>query len=228
MKLLHLFAALALVGSLGAARAADDSKPFDTFGFRQPIRLACIGDSITQGGTYVSVIGPALGKQWAVTNLGVSGATLLKNGDKAYNRLGQYAQAMQLKPDVATILLGTNDSKPQNWSKKAEFEADYKSMIDDLRKANSKVVIYCCLPPPAGPNKFGINGGIIKDEIGPLVRKIAKDANCHVIDLHAALDGKPGVLKDNVHPNGNGHQLLAAAIYQALTGKPMPALVPAR
>jgi len=221
-KTVQLLALVTCLGFMNAVRAADDAKPYDTFGKREAIRMVCLGDSITQAGAYVSALQTALGKQWEVTNLGNSGATLLKKGDKPYSRLPQFAQAIQLKPDVVTIMLGTNDSKPGNWNNKAEFEADYKSMIDDLKKANRKVVIYCCVPPPAGGNKWSINGTVIKDEIGPLVRKVAKDTGCYVIDLQEPLTGK-NVIPDGVHPNVDGHKLMAASIYQALTGKPIPA-----
>jgi len=221
-KTVQLLALVTCLGFMYAVRAADDAKPYDTFGKREAIRMVCLGDSITQAGAYVSALQTALGKQWVVTNLGNSGATLLKKGDKPYSRLPQFAQAIQLKPDVVTIMLGTNDSKPGNWTNKAEFEADYKSMIDDLKKANRKVVIYCCVPPPAGGNKWSINGTVIKDEVGPLVRKVAKDTGCYVIDLQEPLTGK-NVIPDGVHPNVDGHKLMAASIYQALTGKPIPA-----
>lgn len=221
-KTIQLLALVTCLGFMNPVRAADDAKPYDTFGKREAIRMVCLGDSITQAGAYVSALQTALGKQWVVTNLGNSGATLLKKGDKPYSRLPQFAQAIQLKPDVVTIMLGTNDSKPANWSNKGEFEADYKSMIDDLKKANRKVVIYCCVPPPAGGNKWSINGTIIKDEVGPLVRKVAKDTGCYVIDLQEPLTGK-NVIPDGVHPNVDGHKLMASSIYQALTGKPMPA-----
>jgi acyl-CoA thioesterase-1 len=221
-KTIQMLALVACLGFTNPVRAADDAKPYDTFGKREAIRMVCLGDSITQAGAYVTALQTAFGKQWEVTNLGNSGATLLKKGDKPYSRLPQFAQAIQRKPDVVTIALGTNDSKPGNWNNKAEFEADYKSMIDELKKANRKVVIYCCVPPPAGGNKWGINGGIIKDEVGPLVRKVAKDTGCHVIDLQEPLTGK-NVIPDGVHPIVDGHKLMAAAIYQALTGKPIPA-----
>jgi len=221
-KTVQLLALVTCLGFMNAVRAADDAKPYDTFGKREAIRMVCLGDSITQAGAYVSALQTALGKQWEVTNLGNSGATLLKKGDKPYSRLPQFAQAIQLKPDVVTIMLGTNDSKPGNWTNKAEFEVDYKSMIDDLKKANRKVVIYCCVPPPAGGNKWSINGTVIKDEVGPLVRKVAKDTGCYVIDLQEPLTGK-NVIPDGVHPNVDGHKLMAASIYQALTGKPIPA-----
>ena len=62
----------------GTVQALDDAKPFNTFGHREVIRMACIGDSITQADAYVSALRTALGKQWEVTNFGVSGATMLK------------------------------------------------------------------------------------------------------------------------------------------------------
>ena len=98
-------------------------------------------------------------------------------------------------------------------------------MIEDLKKANKKAIIYCCLPPPAGGNKWSISGATIKDEIIPLIRKVAKETNCYVINLYEALDGKGGI-GDGVHPNPTGHKLIAEAIYKALIGKAMPANPP--
>jgi lysophospholipase L1-like esterase len=223
-KTIQVLVMAVCVAFLGTARALDDAKPFNTFGHREVIRLVCIGDSITQADAYVSALRTALGSAWEVTNFGVSGATMLKTGDKPYNRLPQYGQAMQKKPDVATIMLGTNDSKPGNWVHKAEFEADYKAVIADLKKANPKVAIYCCVPPPAGGNKWGINGDIIKNEVQPMVRKVAKETGCYVVDLQEPFAGK-NYTPDGVHPNVDGHKVMAAAIHKAVTGKPIPAEV---
>ena len=226
--MLGLLAALACLGSPSQARGAEDSQPVPVAAYQAPIRLACIGDSITHGSyagldvCFATVLGKALGNKWEVTNLGVSGATVLKTGAKPYTKLPQYAQALALKPDVAIIALGTNDSKPSNWEKKAGFEADYKDMIAALRNANPKVIVYCCLPPPLATNKYGIDPANLKDEVIPLLRKIARDTGCHVIDLYASLDGKPECLPDHVHPDASGHKLLAATIHKALTGQAMP------
>lgn len=229
----RLVAAIAFIGLLNTAHGAGDSKPVDAAAFKDTIRLACIGDSITKGvgadrtACYAALIKNALGSKWEVTNLGVSGATLLRNGDKPFHKLAQYATALAIKPDVATIALGTNDTKPGNWEKRAEFTADYKAMIADLRNANSNVIIYCCLPPPIGGNKWAMNGDVMKNDIIPLIRKIALDTNCHTIDLYEALDGKNGfAARDQVHPNNDGHKLMAAAVFKALTGRDMPAVPP--
>lgn len=223
--MLKLFVALTCVGSM---HASEDSQPVPVANYQAPIRLACIGDSITHGSyagldvCFATVVGNALGKRWEVTNLGVSGATLLKDAAKPYVKLPQYAQALALKPDVALIALGTNDSKPSNWEKKAGFEADYKDLITALRTANPKVIIYCCLPPPLAPNKYGIDPAILRDEVIPLIRNVAKETGCPVINLYESLGGKPECLPDHVHPDAAGHKVLAATIYQALTGEALP------
>ena len=230
-KLVGFVAFLISLSFLNAACGAGDSSPVNVAAYKDAVRMACIGDSITAGvgaegdSCYVAVVGKALGNKWVLTNLGVSGATLLKNGDNPYNKLGQYAKVQELKPDVVTIALGTNDSKPQNWKSKAEFEADYTDMIADIRKANPHAIIYCCLPVPAFPGNWGINDPVIKDEVIPLIRKVAKETKCHVIDLYAALEGRAECVPDKVHPNAAGHTFMAAAVYKALTGKEMPAAV---
>jgi acyl-CoA thioesterase-1 len=223
---------MACLGLMTVVHAGDDSKAVPVADYQAPIRLACIGDSITHGSyagrpvCYATVVANALGKQWEVSNFGVSGATLLNTAAKPYTKLPQYAQALALKPDVATIALGTNDSKPSNWEKKAGFEADYKDLIAALRQANPKVIIYCCLPPPLGTNKFGIDPANLKDEVIPLIRKVASDTGCHVINLYESLDGKPECFSDHVHPNADGHKFLAATVYKALTGLAIPAASP--
>ncbi|MEI6809075.1 MAG: GDSL-type esterase/lipase family protein [bacterium] len=232
-KLTSLTVVIVCIGLNGMVHGADDSKPVDTAAFKGTIRMVCIGDSITKGVgadrtvCYAALIKNALGGKWDVTNLGVTGATLLRNGDKPYHKLAPYAKALEIKPDVATIALGTNDSKPGNWSKKAEFEADYKTMIKELRNANSNVNVYCCLPPPVGANKWSMSGDVMKNEIIPLIRTIAKDTKCYTIDLYESLDGRNGFARqDLVHPNNDGHKLMAATVFKALTGRDITAEVP--
>ena len=218
-----------LLAAVPLCRAADECTPVNVADYPDSIKLACIGDSITQGigagkHNYPALLAKMLGEKWQVTNLGVSGSTLLKKGDNPYFKLKQFQRALELKPDVVTIALGTNDSKPQNWAKKADFAADYKEMIAELKKANPKVRIFCCLPVPAFPANFGINDPTIKNEVLPLIRAVAKETGSSVVDLYAALEGKGECVPDKVHPNGKGHEYMVAAIYKGLTGKEPPAI----
>ena len=105
MKLIPLILS-ALLLSLPILHAAD------------PIRVACVGDSITQGAgagagmSYPSQLQTLLGEQYKVGNFGVSGRTLMQKGDHPYRKEGKYQQALEMLPQMVVIMLGTNDSKP--------------------------------------------------------------------------------------------------------------------
>src|SRR5438046_5593511 len=124
---------------LAAGEGVDPNAPIDTAKYQAKIKVACIGDSITQGvGSKVpwpAILQKMLGEKWEVKNYGVSARTLLKKGDHPFDKEKKYTDAQSYKPDVVIIMLGTNDTKPQNWKFKDEFAADYKDMIAHFTSA---------------------------------------------------------------------------------------------
>ena len=77
----------------------------------------------------------------------MNGATLLKNGDRPYWKLGAFKQATDFGPNVV-ILTGHNDTKPQNWGKVGkEYEADLRAMVTHFESAH-QAMIYLCLRCP--------------------------------------------------------------------------------
>ena len=213
--------------------------------YKDPIRLACVGDSITQGdGTsggmaYPAQLAKMLGEKWNVRNFGVSGTTMLTKGDNPYFKQGAFAGALNFKPDVVIIMLGTNDTKPQNWGHKIEYSTDYAEMVGKFQGLGSKPRIYVCRPCPViGGGNWGINEPGVQELI-PMIDKLAAEMKLGVIDMHAALAGHPGFIPDRVHPNNDGATAMARAAYRALTGKefqpakppgavPVPAAAPAK
>ncbi|HEX8914120.1 MAG TPA: GDSL-type esterase/lipase family protein [Humisphaera sp.] len=192
------------------------------------IKVACVGDSITYGAgikdrdvnSYPAVLGKLLGDKYEVKNFGNSGSTLLRAGDKAYHKQKEYAAAIAFKPDIVVIKLGTNDSKPQNWAKKADFAADYKKLVADFKAANPAAKVYAALPVPVyGTGNFKITDEVVKPEVIPAIKQVAADEKLEVIDLYAALSDKPKLFPDKVHPNAEGAKLIAKAVYKAITGK---------
>jgi acyl-CoA thioesterase-1 len=189
--------------------------------------VACVGDSITAGvGTkdtktdsYPAQLGKLLGEKYEIGNFGVSGATLLNHGDRPYQKQGRFKNALEFKPDIVVIMLGTNDTKPQNWKLKDEFVADYKNLIDQFKELPTHPRIFVCLPPPVpGKGNYGINQAGIDEEI-PMIKQIAQDEHAQVIDVYDALKDKPELLPDRVHPNTEGAGVLAATVNDALTAK---------
>lgn len=215
-KLLALLTGITVALPLGAA-AQEAAAPAR--------RIACVGDSITQGVgagrgmAWPAQLGKMLGEKWEIGNFGVSGTTLLNSGDHPYQKTDAFLKAKEFKPDGVVILLGTNDTKAQNWKNKESFEADYKDLIQQFAALPSKPKIFICYPPYIAKNgNFGISEANTKEEI-PLIERIAKATQAKIIDVHAALDGKDQLIPDKVHPNTEGAAEIAKAVYQALTGK---------
>ncbi|HEX5791521.1 MAG TPA: GDSL-type esterase/lipase family protein [Luteolibacter sp.] len=230
MKTMHLIVGLILTAWLPAL-AADPMAPIDPAAYKQAVKVACVGDSITQGkkgGNYPEQLQALLGDKWQVENFGHSGRTLLKKGDHSYWTSERYTKALEFKPDVVIIKLGTNDTKPQNWQHKAEFVSDYRELIKSFQALASKPRIYLCRPCPViGKGNFGIVESGVQEQI-PLLDALAKELNLGIIDMHATLADKPELIPDCVHPSKEGYGLMAATAFKALTGKEAPAAAPAK
>jgi len=218
------FLAVMLGVALSAMAVAQDSSPVKVANFKSPIKVACVGDSITQGVgasggmAWPDQMGKLLGEKWDVKNFGVSGTTLLQSGDSPYQKQAAFKNAKDFNPDVVVILLGTNDTKPQNWKNKKHFVADYTDLVKQFDKLPSKPRVFICYPPYIANNgNFGINEPATKEEI-PLVDKVARATSAGVIDVHGALQGKDAMIPDKVHPNNDGAAEIAKAVYKGLTG----------
>jgi len=169
--------------------------------------------------TYPAQLAVLLGGKWQVENFGVSGATMMNSGDKPYQKEGKFREAVAFKPEVVIIKLGTNDTKPQNWKgAAADFTKDSKQLLAAFREANPKVRIFLCTPAPAFPENFGIRESVIAAETLPLIRALAAEEKLPLIDLHEALKDHPEFFKDKVHPDADGAGVIAAKVFQALTG----------
>ncbi|NDG70897.1 MAG: alpha-L-fucosidase [Proteobacteria bacterium] len=216
--------ALALTSIVALATPA----PIDPNVFKRSIRVACVGDSITQGAklakgmTYPEQLQKILGSAWIVKNFGKSGRTLLKQGDHPYWNESIYQDALQFAPDVVIIKLGTNDTKPQNWKHIADFKNDYRALVESFSSLQTKPHIYICTPcPVVGSGAFDISNVGIEEEVA-WVKELGAELNVGLIDMNAAFAGKSKLLPDKVHPNEEGAALLASAAYSALTGKEPP------
>lgn len=200
----------------------------------KPFKVACIGDSITYGAfledreneSYPTVLQNILGPGYEVRNFGLNGRVLLRSGDYPYIQEPMYLEMKAFLPDVVTIMLGTNDSKPHNWTSAENFREDYKTMIREIKALPSHPRIYLCLPLWTDLKKEeGIDGELIASEIIPVVKEVASWAWADVIDTYSPFYGKPELFIDRLHPSREGDVILAETIHSALSangdaGKP--------
>jgi lysophospholipase L1-like esterase len=225
--------ALLLVAALAScAQGPDRNAPLDEAVYHPPIKVACVGDSITLGAglgdnTYPEQLQRMLGANYVVRNFGVSGATLLTNGDKPYVQQDLYHQSLSFQPDVVVIMLGTNDSKPQNWQYREEFESDYALLVHRYHSLPSHPRVWLAYPcPVTGDNNYKIREAPVDNELA-IIRAVARSHNAGVIDIHSALMPHDDTFPDHVHPNPQGAGYVAGTVYQSLTGKSWKGPVPA-
>lgn len=192
------------------------------------VKIACVGDSITFGATipdrlklsYPAQLQAILGSEYEVKNYGRNGATLLKKGNYPYWNTGLLEKAVASNPDLVFIKLGTNDSKLVNWQYKADFVDDYRSMVAMFKACESKPRIVLILPVPAFTEGESISGSRIKNELIPLVQKVAYEEDLELLDMHAPLTDKPNFMhRDKIHLNPFGAHAVAWRIFELLNTK---------
>ena len=193
----------------------------------EPTRVACVGDSITFGhgikdrehDAYPGVLSTMLGQKYDVRNFGVRGTTTMMGTDMPYMNEQAYKDALDFNPQIVTIKLGTNDSKPFNWKESDHFKQDLKTLIESFRALPSKPKIWLCLPVPAYGHAWGINDSIISNGVIPFIKEVAQEENLPVIDLNTQFQGKRQYFPDTIHPNEEGEKMIAEFIFNTIFKK---------
>jgi uncharacterized repeat protein (TIGR01451 family) len=181
-----------------------------------PSRVACVGDSITQGSGYTVDLDRLLGSQeYNVENFGAPGANVLFDIGKPYLRSSEFLSAKDFLPDVVIIMLGTNDAKHVAFSSD-EFEADYTALINEFQALASKPKIWLVKPPPIYSNMLGLSDVNLVQSVIPCIERVANELGLPIIDVYAPLLNHPGYFFDGVHPNSEGARVIAEEIYKAL------------
>ncbi len=197
----------------------------------RPIRVACIGDSMTEGvGTddfstqsYPAQLQTLPGREYVVSNFGVSCATMLRNGTDAGRPFGYIIHpamrnVIDFNPDIVIIALGVNDCKSYNWENfNSEFTADYQSLIDTLSMLPALPEIYLVIKPYVQETPQTLSWGF---ENKGYYEQMCERINTTAIDNHMSVISLTDVFKweeahvyaPNDHPNPRGTMLMARAI----------------
>jgi lysophospholipase L1-like esterase len=155
------------------------------------------------------------------TNRGVSG-----EGIQGLRKRWQ-ADCLDLRPDVLSILVGINDAGPVQPSPDTppeEYEEHYRELLARTRDALPSVRLVLCEP-------FVLRVGDVTEAApgtlsayGEVVRRLATEFSAVFVPLQSvfadALKRAPAEYWsfDGIHPNAQGHWLIAEAWLQATSG----------
>ncbi len=189
------------------------------------VRIGTIGNSITHGiglpnpttDAYPAQLRVLLeeiyGDTCIVENFGLTTTTMLKNGDVSYWDTQHLQDYLAWAPEICFILLGTNDTKPQNWDAYGdEFIGDYLAMIDTILLRNPSTKFMLAYPPPAFEIVYNIRDSIIVNAIIPAMDSVLKLREAELVDFHSQLLGSEDLFPDKIHPNVEGAGVMAEMI----------------
>ena len=193
------------------------------FAAARPIRITCVGasdvSSPTPYGTpnWPDYITPMLGYEYAISNCGASGTTMIQAGNAPYWNTPQYTNGLSSSPDIVIIMLGSNDSKPYNWIYQTNYTPDYEQLINEYRNLPSHPRIYLNTLLTAYSNgNYDIIGPIVNEQLCPIIRQIAFDEGLPIIDVNTATENMPQNFPDNIHPDIAGAKVVAQTVFNGL------------
>lgn len=209
--------------------------------FKKGSRLLFQGDSITDmkwgrnqadrnhylGHSYVFLLAARLGVDMAevgldIYNRGISGNTV-SNLRKRWQK-----DAIEMKPDLLSILIGTNDVA--SGVQPDAFESHYRHILDSSRKANPDLRIVLLDP-------FVLRSGKLKndeawaarrtatDKLRTIVDQLAKDYKAVHIKTQDIFDSAAKAATpeqwvwDGIHPLPQGHELIARHWIQEVSAR---------
>jgi lysophospholipase L1-like esterase len=211
---------------------------FFSNGASEIVKVTCIGDSITSGGSscasgsYVDDLRGILGPSYNVTNAGCSGKTQLKKGqcngggDCSYWNTETWQSAQQSEPHILTIMLGTNDAKAFNWEGVQQnvgdyYALDYVDMVTRMRAANPRLVVLLAVPPPLfEPYPFEMNKTVINEIFPILIRDLATVLSAPLVDVFSSISLANATTAeltcDGCHPTDYANKIIAQTFADAI------------
>ncbi len=184
------------------------------------VRIACVGDSITSGymlenierDCYPSALQRLVGDTCEVRNFGIAQRTLLNKGDFPYMKEQMFKDALSYNPNIVIIILGANDSSPENMKYKEDFVQDMSEMVKSFQQLPTSPKIYLCLP--THPYKgFASRDSIYTNIIFPYITEVSLNCGTKLIDLYTPTSDST-LYVDGIHPNKKGAQIIAEEVYK--------------
>lgn len=192
--------------------------------------IACVGDSITRGTfvwrrkkmSYPAQLQKALGEGFCVRDFGVNGHAVQQTAERPYARSKAFTLSSAFAPDIVLIMLGTNDSRGDDWKGVDPFASDYRTLVAHYQSLETNPKVWLLTPPSlfclgrSTRVRYGMDASAVR-EMCVAIEEIASEMGCGFIDIHQVTAGHPEVFRfDGVHPGSEGAGLIAHAVLEAL------------
>ena len=193
------------------------------------IKVACVGDSITYGhgikdwehNNYPVVLQSLLGEDYHVRNFGVSGRAVQDDSDQPYTALEFYNQSLEYDADIVVFMMGSNDTKPENWKGADAYREDLCAILDSY--GDAQIILCtpaCCFftEKHTGPTTSHDLQPAVAEEMAQIVREVAEERGYVLVDIYALTQQNPQwFAADGVHPNNEGAAAIADAVCEAIS-----------
>lgn len=179
---------------------------------QEKTKVACIGDSITELSGYPNYLKQRLGESYVVGNFGACGTTVSLDSETPYMHSRAYALAKDFEPDVAIVMLGTNDANSS--FSQSRFVADYLLLLEAIKQYANGPKVWVVRPPHVFDETW-LSGHVLSTGVIPAVEVAAKQASLQLIDVYSKTDNSR-LFFDGVHPNEEGARIISDVICQAI------------
>ncbi|MCI8360264.1 MAG: hypothetical protein HFE86_02885 [Clostridiales bacterium] len=189
-----------------------------------PIRISCVGDSITWGGvaqkSYPVNLQEILGEDYRVYNGGVGGTTVSKNGNYPYWSTASYQRSKDFAPDYVLLMLGTNDAQAANWDNcKDKIEGYFRELIEQYASLECDPTIVLASPAWYYIDPSSVRYTAINVIISEMVERLAAEYGFTFVDISAVTENHPEwFARDGVHPDDAGYRAIAEAFAAVFDG----------
>ena len=213
-------AAVCLIGLAAAAGAA-----------QTPVRVACIGDSITWGYAmtnrvaecYPSVLQRLLGPGYEVRNFGDPGAGVYEhcrrgNRPRAWRLRDEFAKALEFRPDVVVSNLGINDAEEfmkefrpggvPRGTFRDQYVALLKAFAADGRRP--RFILWSRLGPTGKSHRLKgrPNAALMEADLAEVAVRVGAETLDMLTPLTPFVE-TPDFASDGIHPEGGAQRVIA-------------------
>ncbi|MBX3440729.1 MAG: hypothetical protein KF861_24780, partial [Planctomycetaceae bacterium] len=193
---------------------------------KEPVRVVCFGDSVTglyyhTGGrrAYTDLLGTALARlcprgEITMINAGISGHTTRNALDRIET------DVLAKSPTLVTVMFGLNDMTRVPLD---EYRANLVQIVEKVRGVGAEVVL--CTPNSVITTDSRPSEKL--EQYCEVARDVARDHQTALCDCYAiyqaARERDPSawrlLMSDEIHPNHDGHKLIAESIARTITGR---------